>query len=285
MTKYIIIILLLWSNTLFGSDSVSYQRTDSLAIAGDYLAALVAYEQIIYQHDDVLIQAQSLLKKSYAQKAAHHYTDAIKSLFRINILPNWTDSFKYLILYEKALCYYLSHNYSRAKNELGKMKYAFADSTMADKSIFLSILVFNELHEWEQAQSQYAKYLLLNNLNDSFLSKYEELIHKNGFKKKKTAKTLSFIVPGLGQAYSGYAGRGFSSLLLHAGLATYTYISFVQGYPISAFSTGIGYLISVYVGGAKYAQTLANKHNDAIQNEFKDTFKAYILKIENQKKL
>ena len=86
MTKYIIIMLLLWSNTLFGSDSVSYQRTDSLAIAGDYLAALVAYEQIIYQHDDVLIQAQSLLKKSYAQKAAHHYTDAIKSLFRMKIV-------------------------------------------------------------------------------------------------------------------------------------------------------------------------------------------------------
>jgi TM2 domain-containing membrane protein YozV len=83
------------------------------------------------------------------------------------------------------------------------------------------------------------------------------------FKSEKTAKTLSTILPGLGQMYAGKPGHAAISMLLTGGSILYSAVSFTTGYYATAVLTGIPLTVKFYLGGRDNANNIVMRKNNA----------------------
>jgi TM2 domain-containing membrane protein YozV len=102
-------------------------------------------------------------------------------------------------------------------------------------------------------------------------------------KSAKKALNLSTFIPGAGQVYAGYPGKGLinaSSQLLSLGV---TGIMVYHNLYISGFIIGLGMFQSFYFGGIKQAAYLANQFNLEETLYYKTLLKDFILEIDNLK--
>ena len=240
--------------------------------------AALEYERAFYYSHDNLSRCEALLKKSYCYKSSGDYEKGAQTLQRIG-LSDMPDSVQYNVRYEHALDCFLSGNYEETDNLLMQINYYTKNKTLINNCLFLDILNKNELQKWDEADSVFYIYIKAKNISmDS--DSIHDLLRKPKLLNPKTAKILSYIIPGSGQMYTGHIFRGISSIILQGSFATYTFYSFKNSYYLSGLLTGFGIFQMLYFGGAKYAYYLAERENLKKIMLYNSKIREFILKQE-----
>jgi tetratricopeptide (TPR) repeat protein len=231
------------------------RKADSLFHAGKYQEAQVEYERLVFQgHAPV---AYWLLKKSYCQKAQINYAAALETMKRVD-LYNSPDSLQGRLFYEVVLLHYLHQQPDLALSRIQEWRYLQAAGVTEPFEI-MEILSLAELGRWPEASqafsawsSKYRADSISNPLKDASRIKW---------RKVKKAEALSFVLPGSGQWYAGFPGRGMVSTGLSAGAVLFAIHQFSNGFFFSGAYTGVGLFYLFYWGGARYAVKLAEAKN------------------------
>lgn len=253
---------------------------DSLWQKGEYEQAALAYEYQLYRLENRDLLNHLLLQKTWCYKALGQFDKAQKTMSRMDLSLALSDSTRYVLLYESALCAYLNKSYAEVVSFTAQTKYFVKDSTISNKILFLEILSLNELKRWTEAKKVFYRYALHNNISAKIVDSLY-LFEKNPkLKKPEKAQLYSSIIPGWGQLYAGYPIKGATSLVLQAGALGFGVYSFWHKYYISGFFTGVGLFNLFYQGGGRYAYKLAEQKNEILTRKYNDKIKYFIIGIE-----
>jgi tetratricopeptide (TPR) repeat protein len=227
-----------------------------------------AYLESAIAHELAYINAPSdslLMKKSYAYKARGDYDRALKNLERIQSID---------MTYEKALLHFLNEDIEACYNQLLRIQLD-NDNVLTEAYHLLFVMTLVKKNDFQEAR-KYLNGEYSFGMNDDQLNE----IISGKLKPKNTdrAFNISLWLPGFGQAYAGYLGRGFVSGLMQTGSAGFTYYSLINNYYFSGVLTGAALFYTFYLGGARYAGQLAEKKNLELQEQILSTLKSEIKK-------
>lgn len=278
ITRYYLICIFLCV-PFFTNGQASF--ADSLFQTGDYNYAKLEYERLAYSSTDRSIVNNALLKKGYCYKTLGNYAEAYKTIERANLFGD-NDSMNYVMRFEIAINAYLAQEYTVALNQLLQIDYFIKDQKKKDETLFLQILCLNELQRWEEAKEKFAVYIELNNLNENPDEVYA-FLEKPKLRDPKKAETLSYILPGVGQMYAGYFGKGLFSSFTQLVLVSFGAYSIYEGYFFTGAFTGIGLFYAFYSGGIRHARFLTEKKNAEKVEKYNSAVRKVILAAEQSK--
>ena len=246
----------------FFTEAQVTRKADSLFNAGDFLRARVEYERLLF-HQPIGLSNHLILQKSYCLKAEGKYEEAYNTLQRADFFQG-NDTLKLNLYYESALNAYLAAKYDLALNKAQESQYYLQNLNQPFVEL-IEILILNQQHKLTDAEKKYksfcAKFGIVNEPNIYQTKKFRKL------KNPVRAESISHFLPGIGQWYAGYMGRGITSGTIQAGLLLFTAYSFLNGYYFSGAFTGMGLFYMFNNGGARHAQYLAEKKNDELVNQ------------------
>ncbi|MBS1490144.1 MAG: hypothetical protein JSS93_06440 [Bacteroidetes bacterium] len=239
---------------------------DSLFTAGQYLQARVEYERLLYL--GLSSPNELLLKKSYCLKAQQQYEEAYHTLQRADFFKG-SDSLQFKLYYESALNAYLSGKYDLCLNKIQE-EYYYLPQIHSPFLELLEIMTLNQQQNISEANEKYNEFVIRHHLSTSSpytAKKFRKL------KNPERAESMSHLLPGVGQLYAGFPGRGITSLAIQAGLVTFAGVSFLNGYYFSGAFTGVGLFYMFNNGGARHAHYLAEKKNREIITKLNNEIK------------
>lgn len=242
---------------------------------GQTEAALFAYTRVIFFDTTFIYSGKSFERTAdlFASQQKHELAEYYYDL-ALNNASN--DSARLEISLKNAQSLLKAHKAPKAVMELLTLGDGGSIAQSKRKDFFLGVAYFN----WEKFEES-EKYFLSSTAGDEKKQqKIKELFERNkkvSSKNPRTAKVLSIILPGLGQAYVGdYKNAANSFLLTGAFVALYIYSSVNFGL-IDAYISVFPWFNRYYMGGIKKAQTLANmkiaERRNKIYLEILNTFK------------
>jgi TM2 domain-containing membrane protein YozV len=240
------------------------------------------YERIYFVSRGSEEKSLALLKKSYCQKKLGNYESAIVSLTRAEN-GKISDSLKFLISKEHALLCYLNDDCSNAELMLGQLDQLVKDTLKQYDYLYLKIIVKNELMQWDESTALLKKYVkhnhvILDEQTQEALFKHPKLLNA------KTARVISYIIPGSGQIYSGHVFRGLTSIGFQGGSLLYTILAVQNKFYLTGIFTGFGLMQMFYFGGARYAAFLAEKENAKKSDAYNKKIRDFVLSVESASK-
>lgn len=288
--KYLLICVFLF--VLFTNSG--YGQTDILAKEKigfeSTIEPLIDLERKIFFSNISDSISHFIIQKAEIYKKTEQYNDVIYTLERLSFstLP---DSLKTAVYYELALSSFLNHNYQQSIAYAGQSLHSdFANNFYLSLNQLLITLSYNELGKYDTG---FKNALLFGNHLEIPSSKKEILQNdirqfyseKNRprFKKPAKAETMSAIIPGLGQCYSGYYAEGIANFTLHALLLSLSAYAVYETYYLTAYFGGINLLIRFYQGGTRRSSYLANKRNYILKKEYNKKIKDRMLQDFTQK--
>jgi len=260
---------------------------DSLFAKKDYALAAVYYEKQLFDQNltveipsDLQARTNDLLnKKIQCQKVLKSFEEAWQTAQRLDLSePNDTLQFKQR--YELALCGYLAQRYNEAHGQIQQTRFYIQDSTLTTSLDVLEILTLNELDRFQESKVLFERYALKNGLQINSNELYNFLKKKP--KNPDKAQLLSFLMPGLGQAYAGFPKEALASAGLQALALGFGIYHVLNRYYLIGFFTGAGLFQSFYFGGARRAATMAEETNR--KRKARNSQKIRAILIENEQK-
>lgn len=262
-----------------------FEIADSLLLETQFTDAAIAYERCIFaaqNTDDPILITRALLKKAYACKASGNFSQALQTLYRINT-ADVSDSLRLSIGYEIALNAYLAGNYTDAEAELQKLAYYLTDTVKLNQTLFLKILILNELQKWPEAKTCFTQYLMLNGQSPQKADELYAFMQRPRLKNPEKAQRLSTFMPGIGQIYGGNIGAGLLSLGLQLSLLGFGAYEIWQGYYLTGFTSGLALFQAFYFGGIENAAAVTLRKNKEKVRRYNDGVKKFILLVERAK--
>jgi hypothetical protein len=236
-------------------------NVDSTIQANVCFKKLISYEKEIFSSTNADSINALLLKKSYVYKEIHAYDKAISTLERI--------------YFEMAINAYLAGRFTESISFCDLIIHSSFKANSFKPIYLLLALSNNELANYDEG----LKYSLLmvdqlqssSNQKDSLkllLENSYRVQHRPHFLNPSKAQTLSAILPGLGQCYSGYYAEGISNFVLHAIIVSFTGYAIYKTYYLTSYFGGISLLMKFYTGGTRRSEFLANKRNYERKHNF-----------------
>lgn len=229
-----------------------------------YLKAALAYERAFFESKDQQQRNRFLVLKAQCYKAVGDYEAGVRNLQRVRFLRS--DSLRQAVNYELVLLHYLNGDFPDAQSRLIRMQ---ARGDQSKETLLLSFLVHVELGLWPEARQ------LLVDQDSIFHFGHEGIEYvlpqKLKLKDPKKAYNLS-LLPGLGQWYAGYFWKGVLSGGIQAFLGAFSIYSLIEGYFFTGTLTGVALFYTFYLGGSRYAETLAHRKNHERTDEIKERF-------------
>ncbi len=255
------------------------QLGDSLAEVGQTKNALLAYEREVFVSPDPTVKNLALLKKAQLLKQNGEFGQAKETLQRANFFLG-QDSLNFKLRYELVLNAFLADDFNLALAQVSQMQYFYKDKGY-EQVMFLHILTLNELRRWVEAKAIYQQYY---DLKKTIVTPDEaySFLGKLKIKDPEKAEKISYILPGVGQMYAGYFGRGLLSSVIQLSLISYGAYSLYEGYFFTGALTGVGLFWAFYTGGTRHAKYLAEKKNEEVTRKHNDYLKEIVLAAEGQ---
>ncbi len=254
------------------SGKAQSDRADSLIQSGEYLAARVELEWLIYQGQSQFYANELFLKKSWCYKASREFEKAFATLQRAD-LYNGPDSVRFQLFYESILNAYLTDKHDIALSLLKELNYNFEGIENYTLDI-IEIIALSQVERWRDAKSAYKKLSQRYHLNlDSAI--FDQVLHHK-FKSPQKAAKLSCFFPGAGLFYAGAPIRALTSIGMQGGSVAFALHGLVDGYYFTNVFTGVALFYLLYNGGAHYAATIARNKNKAFIEDFQLTLKKSI---------
>ena len=229
---------------------------------GEYKLAALAFEREYFEEGD----PRDLLYKAYSYKKTEDYSKAIRTLQRISTSDEKLDQ---SVLYEMALLNYLIEDYQASYNQV--LRYKVFEYPTDQNLLVIEILDLIHIGKWQVARSLMMEKREVLEISMSEIEKIipTDLTPKNN----KKAKTWSYFIPGTGQMYAGFFGKGLVSGGLNAAAIAFTAYSAWTGYYFTGVFTGAALFYTFYLGGARHAGQLAEQKNKKISNKLSRKFK------------
>ncbi len=204
---------------------------------------------------------------------------SLKQIFPLGL----SDTLQFNIKLQLAILNYLNGDFSESHSEIKQIEQFTKNEKLKNEILPIKVIVLNELEEYNEAKETLLQWVTENNTVKQKIDSLTEIVNelysdKNipHFKNPKTAKTLSYIFPGLGQLYAGYPLGFFASMVLTAATLGYGVYNFVTRHYFTTFTFNNGLFQSFYIGGARRAEFLANKKNNALKVSFNNSVKEYL---------
>lgn len=276
------ILWLMICSFLFPATAQTLEETISFAdeqfYFGNYQLAVKEYQRALFfskgQNVDYLyhqIAHSFFINKQYGQ-ASYFYELSYKT--------SQNDSARYEILFNKAQCYLLSGNYNQALVELMNLPDSTETYFKEKQSFYFAVCYFG-LEDFQKSENYFLSLLDTNDLQSrekisTLFSKKRNLYRPN----PKTAKTLSRILPGMGQVYSGDLKNGLNSLALTGGFVALGFVMANEYTVLDAILTSLPWFLRYYQGGYAKAYNIAHDKRAMRRNK---TYKEVLEIISNTK--
>lgn len=220
---------------------------------GNYRQALVEYQRVAFfdtnsEYSDVF---QKIGESFYAIGDYHR---AVQN-FDIARRVAQNDSLKTELIFKKVNCLFKQNNFLFALNELLVISDLTSSYLKNKFNLYLGIGYFG-VGNYEESQHYFSKIIKAKSLPDlrDIYNDFEKF--RKRFKPSKI-QTMSMILPGLGQIYSGNIISGINSIVLIGGIAVITvYIWQVYSFLDAALSMGTWYY-RYFSGGYRNAEIFA----------------------------
>lgn len=282
-----ICLILFWGvmmeRVLYAETPDLFRFADSLKQAGNFEYAAIEYERNFFYGENSADRVHALIQKAECLKALNSFNKAEKCLMRVNY-SDIPDSVYFTARYQTALCAYLAGNFSNAESQLIQL---FAENkyTKSDYPVLpLYVFVLNELMKWEEAQKKCREWILAmpldNNVRDSLYRIVDDLYRADRqprLKKQGTAKILSSIIPGSGQAYAGFWGEGMANAFLQGTSLLLTAYGIYTGYYVTSAVITFGLFQKFYSGAIVRTDYLVQKKNYELVRHYNDLLKNELL--------
>jgi len=190
------------------------------------------------------------------------------------------DSIKYEIIINEAQCYLLSGNYNKALIEL--MNLPDSNNTyFKERQRFYFAVTYFGLEDFSKSEENFLGLLAIDDTIsrekiNALFSKKKNLYRPN----PKTAKTLSTIIPGFGQMYSGDVKNSLNSILLTGGFVTLGFVMAKEYTIFDAILTSLPWFMRYHEGGYKKAYNIAQNKRAMRRNK---TYKEILEIVENSR--
>lgn len=241
---------------------------------GNHDVAAKAYKRIIFfQTEEFRENVFARLADTYLDiaefKNAAKYYDLAYAYER-------NDSLKNEFTLKKSFCRLVEQEYSYALLELFSLEDNLPEEQQNRKNFYLGISYFGT-GDFENSETYFQKCLA----EEDKKAELSKLFEKNAKIRinPKTAKTLSIILPGLGQFYAGDIKNGLNSMILTGGLIALGIYSATQFTIFDAAISILPWYQRYYVGGFKKAEIIAQNKLDKKRNAI---YKQIINIIANQ---
>lgn len=269
------------------ASSPDLQFADSLLRLGYFNEASLKYEEVIYQNPaNVLLHYEVLMHKTQCLKEQGLYDRIVPLLRRIKI-DDLQDSLKFAVYYEKSMASYLTEQFEQAEQYILPVFNLNMSKDQFYASRILQSLVLNEQGRWMEAAA------ILQNVitTDSTLSTDEkstavtlinELYHPGKvpvMRSIRKARTLSLLLPGLGQFYNGNTGTGLLSLGFVSLSGLYIAYNIINTTYITAATSGVYLFLYFYFGGANQSSVLVPAKNQIKKTNYNNYLKKSIIAL------
>lgn len=223
--------------------------------------AIQAYKRIIFfKTDDFRENVFSRLADAYYQTS--EFKDAAK-YYDLAYAYEKNDSLKNEFILKGAFCQLIEQEYSKSLLELHAIQTGLTTEQRRKKNFYLGIAYFGN-DEFEKSEEHFKSCLEEESEKEQVEALFTEIrkIKLN----PKTAKTLSIILPGLGQFYAGDIKNGLNSLILTGGLATLFVFSASKFTVFDASISIVPWFLRYYIGGFNKAEEIAQSKLNAKRN-------------------
>jgi len=259
--------------TFFGNtqQAEEVQKADSLYNAQKFFEASVWYLHLLYANTSASMNQQAIEGKLKCLKKDNHFIEAI-DFIQNSKEENITDSFKAHLEYEELLCNYLAGNFKETIQLSSNLHNNMYDTIGG----LITVLSYNELYKWKEADSMVQLLLLKVSSNDSVISHIFTNTPK--LKNIKKGKLLANIFPGAGQLYAGKFWEGLANSALQFGSLWFTILSWQREYYFTAGLIGFNGFDSFRKGGKTRTEILVEQYNKKENIAFKQKNKDVLIK-------
>lgn len=279
--KYFFSFIFLCGISLISRSETS--EADRLYESGNYFEASIEYErQIFYAQNQTDINLLKY-KKALCYKKMGEYDRSLEELQPIFFL-NQADTLYQYVSYEQALCNFLNGDAANALWKIDEYFHQSKDSASFLYFLPIKILALNETMKWEEAKNSFLQYIEMQNLTPEKQATIEQTINdlydkKNlpKIKSEKSAENWSRFLPGSGQMYAGNVGEGAINFLINASVLTFAGIQAYNGFYLTGYLGGLGFLNKTYHGGIKRAGVLATQKSKTEMSNFNQEINAEII--------
>jgi TM2 domain-containing membrane protein YozV len=258
----------------------------TLVAGGNYFAAGYAYEKQAWLATDNTEHAIALISRISCYFMENRFEDAYIASGRFRY-EGLHDTLETKCRHVAAWTAFLSGKYSESISELKQLHFMVQDTNLTATSLFLMALSYNELRQWQEADSVLQLMVHRADITSSIKDSLSRILHAQydprhipKLKSRDKAELWSTFIPGSGQIYAGYVGEGVLNFSLQvASLAFIGYHIYIAHY-LTAFTIGSGLFQHFYFGGVNRAGFLADKRNYTNLRAFNDPRKLMILQIQ-----
>jgi hypothetical protein len=259
-------------------------KPQQLFAASNYIGAAVAYEQIIFETSDLETKNSLLLKKADCFDLIRDYINFDKTLARIT-LEKQADALVAEVYLKRAMANYNIKQFKNADYFLAKLNAINPSKDQHLSAYLLQALIDIELEHFFQSYANLKSYFLeVDGIVDYqralAIKKIDSLFSKENIPKMKSLKTarrLSFFLPGGGLHYLGEPVRGFSNGLLQASMLAYMAYNFAQLNFVTGTLAGGKFFLQVYFGSVNQLNELVEDKNSESKRKFNFVLKDLIL--------
>ncbi len=266
MRLYILLLTIIISYNLYSQDfKQTIDFADKQFENANYQLAVKEYQRALFfaEGNQVDYLYKQIAKAFFINKQFNQ----AQYFYELSYKTAKNDSVKTKMLFKKVQCLVLLHRFNSALIELYNLPDSLSDFYTNKKDFYLAISYFG-LRDFKKSEKYFTK-LAKNNINkhkiSSLFNNKKAMYRPN----PKTAKTLSKILPGLGQLYIGDLKNSLNSLSLTGGLAYLGYYLSIQYTYFDGIITVLPWFTRYYRGGYTKTYRRANKK---LQNKRRKVF-------------
>lgn len=221
---------------------------------GHHEIAIQAYKRALY-FQDKSFEKNIFNRVASSYYGLQNYKDAAK-YYDLAYAYERDDKAKTEITLNKAFCLLLEKEYSLALLELFALDEDLTEEQKGQQN-FYSAIAYYGMNDFEKSEQFFKACVQTDEQRDEITRLFDknEKIRLN----PKTAKTLSMILPGLGQFYAGDIKNGLNSMLLAGGLITLGIYTSIQFTIFDAIISIGPWYQRYYTGGFKKAEIIAQE--------------------------
>ena len=249
----------------------SNARADEALKLADYLydqeaypAAITEYQRFIFFNPKGENISYAYCQVGNANKHLRQWPEAIDA-FKSAIASTANDSIRDERKIDLAVTMIASENYSAAEVELLRLAYFSKNEYLKSKASFFLCVNAIYIHRWNDARVALRNYEGSSSTIDTMFADAEH----TPLKSPRLAKTLSTFVPGLGQIYAGNWFNGLNAAALDISLGYLVADALVEENYAGAMLDYFMLFFRYYQGNRENASTLAEKHNERLNQDFK----------------
>jgi len=262
--------LLTWISFLFCNIVVAQSNTETYNYAnncyknGDYINAISAYSRLVFfDKENYAAQCYKPLAEAYYKQGNY---ELAANFFNLAYNTTSADSLKYEYVFMKTLCHIKQNNFDYALIEIYSLPDSMSGNFMLRKNLYEATIYYFK-NETDKAKEVFEKVFTDARINQQFKVLYKEFCKKNKLTARR-AKAMSFIIPGLGQAYAGDAKNSINSLLLTSSFVV-IYIAVASTVsPIEAVIGILPWFQRYYQGGVKHAGLIAEAKKENVRKKY-----------------